>query len=124
MDEIRELTKAEDQVMRILWRLKKCVIKDIADNMPEPKPAYTTVATVVKVLKTKGFIDTETIGNTHVYFPLIAEKEYARFAFEKVFSRYFDGSYQHLVSFLVEDKKLDAKTREGLTNLAEKLKKN
>jgi BlaI family transcriptional regulator, penicillinase repressor len=124
MKELRELTKAEDQLMRVLWELKKGIIKEIADSMPEPKPAYNTIATVLKVLKGKGFVDYESVGNTYVYFPLIGEKEYTRFAFNKIFSNYFNGSYQRLVSFLVEEKKLDAQTRDELLKFSEKLKED
>jgi BlaI family penicillinase repressor len=124
MKEIRELTKAEDQLMRVLWQLKKGVIKDIADQMPEPKPAYNTIATVLKVLKTKGFVDYEAVGNTYVYYPLIGERDYTRFAFNKVFSNYFSGSYQRLVSFLVEEKNMDDETRNELLKIADKLKED
>lgn len=124
MKELRELTKAEDQLMRVLWRLKKGLIKDIADQMPEPKPAYNTIATVLKVLKTKGFVDHENVGNMYAYFPLIEEKEYTRFAFNKLFGNYFNGSYQRFVSFLVEEKGMDAETRKELLKVANKLKED
>ena len=74
MKEIRELTKAEEPLMQVLWNLKKGVIKEIAEKMPEPKPAYNTIATVLKVLKTKGFVDYKTVDNAYVYYPLISEK--------------------------------------------------
>jgi predicted transcriptional regulator len=122
MKDLRELTKAEDQLMRVLWQLKKGPIKEIADAMPEPKPAYNTIATVLKVLKTKGFVDFESVGNVYVYYPLIAETQYTRFAFDKVFKNYFNGSYKRLVSFLVEEKELDGQTRKELLMLADKLK--
>jgi len=122
MKEIRELTKAEDQLMRLLWKLKKGSIKEIADEMPNPKPAYNTIATVLKVLKNKGFVDFESVGNTYLYFPVVAEKDYTRFAFDKVFSNYFNGSYKRLVSFLVEEKEIDNETRKELLALADKLK--
>ncbi len=124
MEDIRELTKAEDQIMRIVWQLRKAAIKEIADQMPEPKPAYNTVATVLKVLKSKGFVDHQADGNTYIYYALIDEAEYTRFAFRKVFSNYFSGSYQRLVSFLVEEKDMDDRTREELLKVADKLKEN
>ena len=124
MKELKELTKAEDQLMRVLWQLKKGFIKDIADQMPEPRPAYNTVATVLKVLKNKGFVEHEKVGNMYVYFPLIQEKDYTRFAFNKIFSNYFNGSYQRLVSFLAEEKEIDSNSRKELLKLAEKLKKD
>src|ERR1700750_39608 len=114
---IKELTKAEEQIMQILWQLGEAIVKDIIKKMNKPKPAYNTVSTVVRVLETKGFIDHKAYGNTHLYFPAIAENEYKNFAFDKVMSTYFDNSYKHLVSFLVDEKKLDLNELEELTKL-------
>ncbi len=124
MKDVRELTKAEEPLMRVLWQLKKGVIKEIAEEMPEPKPAYNTIATVLKVLKGKGFVDYKTVDSAYVYYPLIAEKEYTKFVFDKVFSNYFSGSYKQLVSFLVEEKAMDNDTRNELMKLADKLKED
>lgn len=122
MKEIRELTKGEEQIIKIVWQLEKATIKEITEYILPPKPAYNTVATVLKVLKSKGFVDFESNGNQYVYFPLISEKAYKRFAFDKVFDGYFNGSYHSLVSFLVEEKNLDHQTHERLKQLADKLK--
>ena len=119
---MKELTKAEEQVMSILWRLKEAIVKDILKEMPKPKPAYNTVSTVVRVLEGKGFINHKAYGNSHVYFPLIEEKAYRNFAFDKVMTTYFDNSYQHLVSFLVNEKRVDINELEELTRLAQQLK--
>ena len=119
---MKELTKAEEQVMCILWDLKEGIIKDILEQMPDPKPAYNTVSTVIRVLETKGFVDHKAFGNSHVYFPAIAEKDYKSFAFDKVMKTYFENSYKDLVSFLVSEKKIDADELEELTRLAEQLK--
>jgi BlaI family transcriptional regulator, penicillinase repressor len=124
MEEIRELTKAEEPLMRVLWQLQKAVIKEIAEKMPEPKPAYNTIATVLKVLKGKGFVDYKTVDNAYVYYPLVAEKDYTRFMFDRMFSNYFSGSYKQLVSFLVEEKAMDNDTRSELMKLADKLKED
>lgn len=122
MKEIRELTKAEEQLMKVVWQIGKGTIKEITDQMPEPKPAYNTVATVLKVLKGKNFVSLQANGNVFTYYPLIAEKDYRHFAFDKVFDNYFSGSYHSLVSFLVEEKNLDEETHERLKQLADKLK--
>jgi predicted transcriptional regulator len=119
---MKELTKAEEQVMGILWKLEEAMVKDIIEEMPEPKPAYNTVSTVVRVLETKGFIDHKAYGNTHVYFPAVAEKDYKHFAFDKVMSTYFENSYKDLVSFLVNEKKVDASELDELMDLVEQLK--
>jgi len=122
MQTIKELTKAEEQVMRILWQLKQAIVKDIVEQMPEPKPAYNTVSTVVRVLEGKGFIDHKAYGNSYVYFPAISEEDYKKFAFDKIMNNYFSNSYQSLVSFLVNEKNMSVNELEELTKLAENLK--
>ncbi|MFB9845072.1 BlaI/MecI/CopY family transcriptional regulator [Mucilaginibacter ginsenosidivorans] len=119
---MKELTKAEEQVMQILWQLKEGIVKDMLEKMPEPKPAYNTVSTVVRVLEGKGFIDHKAYGNSHVYFPLISEDDYKKFTFDKMMKNYFSNSYQSLVSFLVNEKNLTLQELEEITKLAEKLK--
>lgn len=119
---MRELTKAEEQVMLILWEMKEGVVKDVIDKMDPPKPAYNTVSTVIRVLEGKGFIDHKAIGNTHIYFPIITEAQYKHFAFDKVMHNYFENNYQSLVSFLVKEKNMDMNELDELIAMAEKLK--
>lgn len=119
---MRELTKAEEQVMLILWELKEAIVKDVIDRMEEPKPAYNTVSTVIRVLEGKGFIDHRAFGNTHVYFPIITEEQYKHFAFDKVLNNYFENSYESLVSFLVKEKNMDISQLDEIIALAEQLK--
>lgn len=119
---IKELTKAEEQVMQILWQLKEGIVKDMLEKMPGPKPAYNTVSTVVRVLEGKGFIGHKAYGNSHVYYPLISEDEYKKFTFDKMMTSYFSNSYESLVSFLVKEKNLSLQELEEITELAKKLK--
>jgi BlaI family transcriptional regulator, penicillinase repressor len=119
---IKELTKAEEQIMQILWQLNEAIVKDILEQMPEPKPAYNTVSTVVRVLEGKGFIDHKAFGNSHVYFPTVSEDDYKKFTFDKMMKSYFNDSYKSLVSFIADDKKLSIKELDELTNLITKLK--
>src|ERR1700743_2905782 len=119
---IKELTKAEEQVMQILWQLKEAIVKDILEQMPDPKPAYNTVSTVVRVLEGKGFIDHKAYGNSHVYFPLISEADYKKFTFDKMMNNYFSNSYESLVSFIANEKKLGVKELDELTKLIDNLK--
>jgi BlaI family penicillinase repressor len=119
---IKELTKAEEQVMQILWQLNEAIVKDIIEKMPDPKPAYNTVSTVVRVLEGKGFIDHKAYGNSHVYFPSISEAEYKKFTFDKMMKNYFSNSYQSLVSFIADEKKLGLTELDELTQLLEDLK--
>ena len=120
---VKELTKAEETVMQLLWQLKEGLVKDILEQMPDPKPAYNTVSTVVRVLENKGFIDHKAYGNSHVYFPLISEAQYKKFTFDKLMSNYFSNSYKSLVSFIANEKKLDIQQLDELTQLIEDLKR-
>ncbi len=119
---MRELTKAEEQVMLILWEIKEGLVKEVIEKMTPPKPAYNTVSTVIRVLENKGFIDHKAIGNTHIYFPLISEEQYKHFAFDKVMNNYFENNYQSLVSFLVKEKNMDMDELDELIKMAETLK--
>jgi len=121
---MRELTKAEEQVMLILWEMNEGIVKDVIEKMEPPKPAYNTVSTVIRVLEGKGFISHKAIGNTHIYFPIITEEQYKHFAFDKVMNNYFENNYQSLVSFLVKEKNMDMNELDELIALAEKLKNN
>jgi BlaI family penicillinase repressor len=119
---MKELTKAEEQVMQILWQLKEAIVKDILDKMPDPKPAYNTVSTVVRVLEGKGFVNHKAYGNSHVYSPIVKEEDYKKFAFDKVIKSYFNNSYKSLVSYLVKEQKLNLTELAELILLAERSK--
>lgn len=121
---IKELTKAEEQIMLILWEMGEALVKDVIEKMNEPKPAYNTVSTVIRVLETKGFVDHKAIGNTYIYFPIVKETDYKRFALNKVMNNYFENSYESLVSFLVNEKSMSTKELDEIIQLAEKLKNN
>ena len=90
MNSMKELTKAEEQVMQYLWKLKKAFLKDIVDHFPEPKPAYTTISTVIRVLVKKNFISFNTYGKIHEYYPLLSKSEYFRSHFKRVIKNYFN----------------------------------
>jgi predicted transcriptional regulator len=104
---MKELTKAEEQVMQYLWEIGRGFVKDILEKYPDPKPNYNTVSTVVRVLEQKEFIGHKQYGNTHEYFPLISQEEYSQFAVKKVMNQYFGGSLKSLVSFFVKKNEID-----------------
>ncbi len=114
MKDLKELTKAEDQVMQILWKLQSGFVKDIIEIMPEPKPAYNTISTIVRILETKGFVDHKAYGKTHEYFPLISKEKYTKFYLNNLLKGYFNGSFQNLVSFFAKENKMDIKSLEKL----------
>lgn len=103
-----ELTRAEEQVMQVLWRRGPCFVKDMLAELPAPTPAYNTVSTIVRILETKGFVDHEAFGRTHRYFVLVAQDEYRRFSLRKLLGGYFGDSFGRLVSFFAKEENLDA----------------
>jgi predicted transcriptional regulator len=121
---MKELTKAEEQIMQILWEIKKGFIKDIADKFPDPKPANTTISTVVKILETKGFIEHNVYGKIHEYYPVISKEEYTRAFMGNVVKNYFSNSYHKMVSFFARDKEVSIEDMEQMMNiLKEEMKK-
>jgi BlaI family transcriptional regulator, penicillinase repressor len=107
--EMKELTKAEEQIMQILWEMEKGFVKDIVDRFPDPKPAYNTVSTIIRILEQKGFVDHTAYGKTHEYFPLVNKKEYTSSYMKNFIHNYFSGSFQEMVSFFAKEDKLTVK---------------
>lgn len=101
-----ELTKAEEQIMQILWKIEKGFIKDILEYYKEPKPAYTTIATIIKILDKKGFVSYKSYGNTYQYYPLISKADYSKKHLNKVFSRHFENSIEDVVTFFADNNKV------------------
>lgn len=99
---MKELTRAEEQIMQILWDLEKGFVKDIVHRMPDPKPAYNTVSTIVRILEQKGFVDHNAYGKTHEYFPLVSRQDYTRSFMKNFVSSYFKGSFREMVSFFAK----------------------
>ncbi len=99
---MKQLTKAEEEIMQALWQLKKANVKSIIDILPEPKPAYNTVSTIVRILESKGFVDYEKQGKGHVYFPIVDKELYSNQSINKLVDNYFQGSFKSMVSFFVK----------------------
>lgn len=117
---MKELTRAEEQIMHVLWEIEKGLVKDILDRLPEPKPAYNTVSTIVRILEKKGFVDHEAFGKTHLYFPRITLNEYRRGFLKSFVNRFFGNSYQEMVSFFASDRKITIQELEEIkASLAE-----
>lgn len=100
---MKQLTKAEEEVMQLLWQLEKCNVASIIDELPEPKPAYNTVSTIVRILEDKGFVDHEKVGKGHVYYPLVKKSEYSNQRINKLVDGYFQGSFKSMVSFFMKE---------------------
>ena len=101
---MRELTRAEEQVMQILWKIKKGFVKDILERIDEPKPAYNTVSTIVRILQEKGFVSHKAYGRTHEYFPLISKSDYSKAHLNNFVKNYFSNSFEKMVSFFAREK--------------------
>jgi len=117
---IRELTKAEEQIMQILWQLGHSFVNDIIACLPEPKPAYNTVSTIVRILEKKGFVSHKVYGNTYEYFPLISKAEYTEVYFKGFLKDYFSNSFTNLVSFFSQKDELDLNEMEEILKLLKK----
>lgn len=121
---IQRLTKAEEQVMQILWDLNESVVKDIVDHFSDPKPAYTTVATVLKVLEKKEFVTHRKIANTHLYIPVIGKAEYSKFQLSNLLVNYFNGSYPKMATFFARMNDLSIQELEDMIHQTEEELRN
>jgi predicted transcriptional regulator len=116
---MKSLTKAEEQIMQILWDLKEGVVKDIVDKFEDTKPAYTTVATVLTVLEKKGFVTCKKVGNVKLFSPEISKKEYTGFQFKSLLSDYFNGSFPKMATFFARENNLGIEELEEMLKITE-----
>lgn len=115
------LTKYEEGLMRIFWKLKKALVRDVLNELPEPKPPYTTLASNIKLLEKKGYLDHKTYGNIHEYFTIISQSEYRKTSFNEMVEDYFEGSVENVLSFMVKEKGLSEKDMEELQKLIDNM---
>ncbi len=116
---MKQLTKAEEQVMQILWDLKEGVVKQVVEGFTENKPAYTTVATVLNVLDKKGFVSHRKIGNTNLFSPAVSKQEYTKVQFSSLLKNYFNGSFPKMATFFAKENNLGINELEELLKLTE-----
>ncbi len=116
---MKELTKAEEQVMQFIWKFEKAFLKDIVDKFPEPKPAYTTISTVIRVLVKKKFVGYKTYGKTHEYYPIVTKDDYFRSHFKGVVKNFFSGSVSNFTSFFTNDENLNLTELEQIKKMIE-----
>jgi BlaI family penicillinase repressor len=114
---VKELTRAEEEIMQVLWRLRKAFVKDIIEELPDPKPAYNTVSTIIRILEKKGFVSHQAFGKTHEYFPLVARDDYKKRFLKSFMKRYFGDSLQEMVSFFASDRDIGLEELEQLQAL-------
>ena len=105
--DIKELTKAEEQIMQILWNIEEGFVKEIIEELPEPKPAYNTVSTIVRILEQKGFVAHKAFGKSHQYYPIVSKKDYTGFYMRGMVKNYFGNSFKNMVSFFAKEDNID-----------------
>ena len=103
---MQKLAKREEQIMQVYWELGKAFIKEVIPHLPDPKPHYNSVATIVKILEEKGFLDHDSVGNLYRYFPIIGREDYQKHAMKDIVSQYFDNSYPRMLAFFAKEQNL------------------
>ena len=119
---MKQLTKAEEEIMQILWKLGKANVASIIEEMPQPKPAYNTVSTIVRILEDKGFVDHEKKGKGYLYFPLLEKETYSSQTMNKLLNSYFNGSFKSMLSFFMKKNDLSTQELEAILKEIEKEK--
>jgi predicted transcriptional regulator len=114
---MKQLTRAEEQIMQVLWRLEKAFVKDIVKELPRPRPAYNTVSTIIRILEKKEFVSYKAFGKSHEYFALISKKEYRKSQFGGFVKNYFEDSYQSLASYFTREENLSLEELEEIQKL-------
>ncbi|MDB2385481.1 BlaI/MecI/CopY family transcriptional regulator [Polaribacter sp.] len=110
----KQLTKAEEQIMQVLWDLQEASVKEVIEKLPIPKPAYNTVSTIIRILESKEFLDHKPVGRGFVYFPVVEKEAYSNQSLHKLMNGYFNGSFKNMVSFFVKENKMDIKELESI----------
>ena len=120
----KQLTKAEEQFMQILWDLKEASVKEIIEQLPNPKPAYNTVSTIIRILETKNIVAHKPKGRGYIYYPLIEKTDYTNQRLHKLMDGYFGGSFKSMVSFFVKKNDIDINELESIMTEINKSKKS
>jgi predicted transcriptional regulator len=118
---MQKLAKREEQIMQVFWNLEKAFIKEVIPQLPDPKPHYNSVATMVKILEDKGFLAHETIGNIYRYYPVIPRDEYQKHAMKDIVSQYFNNSYPSMLAYFAKEQKI---SESELNEIIEIIKSN
>ena len=121
---MKELTKAEEQVMQILWKEGKAFVKELLPHFPDPKPAYNTVSTIVRILEKNGCIGHEEFGKSHRYYPLINKEQYRNERFSDLMKGYFNNSMKQVLSHFSDNKDMDIKEADELIKMLQEIKEN
>ena len=116
---MQKLTNKEEEIMQILWKLKKAFVKDVLSEITEEKPHYNTLSTIIRNLEEKGFVSHDAFGNTHQYFPIVRMEDYRKRFMNTAIDTYFDSSYKNMVSFFAKEEKITAKELREILEMIE-----
>ncbi|MEL6590873.1 MAG: BlaI/MecI/CopY family transcriptional regulator [Bacteroidota bacterium] len=116
---MERLTAKEEQVMQLLWKRKKALVSELLEDFEDPKPPHSTVSSIVRKLEDKGYVGHKAYGRTHEYFPLVSKLAFKKLAFERMISDYFGGSYEEVVSFMVQEQALSPEQLEEIKKMIE-----
>lgn len=119
-----KLTNKEEEIMRVLWKLKKAFVKEVVAELPKPKPHYNTISTTIRNMEEKGFVKHEAFGKTHRYYPAITKEDYRTKFMQKTIQHYFENSYKNVVSFFAKEEKITVEELQEIIAIIEKNKKN
>ncbi|MFC4739214.1 BlaI/MecI/CopY family transcriptional regulator [Flavobacterium ponti] len=117
---MQKLTNKEEEIMHILWNLKKAFVKDVLAEIVEDKPHYNTLSTIIRNLEEKGYVSYTAYGNTHQYYPIISKEAYRKEFMNTAIENYFNNSYKNMVSFFAEEQKISAKELREILDIIEK----
>lgn len=110
----KQLTKAEEQIMQVLWDLQEASVKEVIEKLPQPKPAYNTVSTIIRILENKEFVSHKAEGRGYVYYPIVEKETYSNQSLHKLMNGYFNGSFKNMVSFFVKENDMDITELESI----------
>lgn len=117
---MEKLTNKEEEIMRVLWQLKRAFVKEVISELPDPKPHYNTVSTMIRNMEEKGFIEHEAFGKSHRYYPAISREVYKKTFMNKTIQNYFENSYKNMVSFFAREEKISVSELKEIISIIEK----
>lgn len=116
---MEKLTNREEEILQVLWKLKKAFVKEIVAELPNPKPHYNTISTIIRKMEDKGFVKHQAFGKTHQYFPAISKEAYRKTYMQKTINNYFENSYKNVVSFFAKEEKISVEELKEIIQLIE-----
>lgn len=119
---MEKLTNKEEEIMRVLWQLKKAFVKEVVAELPKPKPHYNTISTIIRNMEEKGFVKHLTFGKTHQYAPVVSKEDYKKKYMQKTIQNYFENSYKNVVSFFAKEEKISIDELKEIISIIEKKK--